>query len=482
MSPYVTEKVEGLRHMNIRICQLLCFLLSIIALAGTSPRVFCQPAQPTGSELQAVVRVQSVSGKADELRALLQQLAKPTREEPGCRSYEFHESATTPGLFFLHERWADRPALARHLRSPHYIAAVQEVERLDLLAAPPEFVLDRDWRPIDELREEAAESAVSPIPGQSNLASDALLFAPGTISTGAYELNAAFTRDGRTLYFARSMPVFPFPNDFTTILVSQRRGEDWSEPRVAEFSGIYSDIDPYLSVDESSLFFMSNRPLAAGGPPRNDFDVWVVERVGAGWGEPRNLGAPVNTRWMEGYPAVAANGNLYFFSLRPGGHGPADIYRARRLHDGRYAEPENLGPSVNTAFAETNVYVAPDESYLIFSSSRLSDPSDPFARMDLYVSFRKEDGWSEAESLGEKVNTAGWEFTPMVTPDGKYLFFTRAVPRRDLRYRGARAISYRDFSALLNGPRNGLGDVFFVEMSALRPEWKPSGERAHGLK
>src|SRR5689334_7546162 len=96
------------------------------------------------------------------------------------------------------------------------------------------------------------------------------LFAPGVISTADMELNAAFTPDGRTLYFTKRTP----KAQFWTILVSSLKGSRWSTPRVAEFSGQYADFDPFVSPDGSQLFFNSNRP--APGKTKNDFDIWVV--------------------------------------------------------------------------------------------------------------------------------------------------------------------------------------------------------------
>ena len=67
-------------------------------------------------------------------------------------------------------------------------------------------------------------------------------------------------------------------------------------------------------------------------------------------------------------------------------------------------------------------FIAPDQSWLIFASERPGG----YGAADLYVSFRRPDGtWGEPKNLGPSVNTAGSEYTPMLSPDGRYLFFTR---------------------------------------------------------
>jgi hypothetical protein len=98
--------------------------------------------------------------------------------------------------------------------------------------------------------------------------------------------------------------------------------------------------------------------------------------------------------------------------------GRADIYRAPRI-DGVYREVLNLGPVINTEHSEYDLVIAPDESFLVFSSTRPGG----FGEVDLYISFRTPDGaWSEPKNLGPEVNATGAVF-PSLTDDGKYLFF-----------------------------------------------------------
>src|SRR5690242_1528769 len=72
--------------------------------------------------------------------------------------------------------------------------------------------------------------------------------------------------------------------------------------------------------------------------------IWMVERQGLGWGEPKPLPAPVNAperAWNFG-ASVTNDGTIYFSSSRAA-DGHLHIYRSRRV-DGKYAEPEMLGP------------------------------------------------------------------------------------------------------------------------------------------
>lgn len=147
---------------------------------------------------------------------------------------------------------------------------------------------------------------------------------------------------------------------------------------------------------------------------------------------------------------------MYFGSGRPGGHGKTDLYRAR-LKDGKFAEPENLGPSINSSADEYEGCIAADESFLVFmAAGRL----DSLGGGDLYVSYQKDGKWTAAKNLGPKINGPGLEISPYLSPDGKYFFFSSARKAE-----GTPAGNRPD------RPRNGLGDIYQMDLRAL-----------HGLK
>ena len=91
------------------------------------------------------------------------------------------------------------------------------------------------------------------------------------------------------------------------------------------------------------------------------------------------------------------------------------------LKNGKYQKPQKLPEAVNTSRYEADVFVAPDESYLIFCSTRRTG----VGRGDLYISFKDKNGnWDPAVNMGAPVNTPNYEFCPFVSADGKYLFYT----------------------------------------------------------
>jgi len=301
------------------------------------------------------------------------------------------------------------------------------------------------------------EPPSGPYLGRTPPGEEAEVFAPGVVSTGLYERDLAITPDGREIYFGVVLGNY----ERTAILVT-RQGSDgtWSMPLVAPFSGRYKDSEPALSPDGSRLWFASNRPRSDGEAVQENADLWFMPREGTEWGEPVRLGEPVNTDGPEFFPSLTRDGTLYFTRDFEGG--ASALFRARPDGDG-FAEPERLGPEVNSARAQFNGYIAPDESYLIYGAY---GREDSLGATDYYVSFRSaDDQWTGPIHLGERVNSAsGLEYSPYVSPDGRYFFFMAARPRfADPAFRlpGDAA----GLAAVHAAARNGLPDIYWVDAS-----------------
>jgi len=185
-----------------------------------------------------------------------------------------------------------------------------------------------------------------------------------------------------------------------------------------------------------------------------------MDKTENGWSEPRNLGKPVNGDAQEWFPTLASDGTLYFGSSRAGGRGATDIYRSQFIN-GNYQEPENLGSAINTEFDEYEPLIAPDQSFLIFMAA--SRPDCNSRSGDLFVSYRKDRSWTKATNLGNQINSPREEYSPVISPDGKYFFFAstrgRTPPDKQMKY--------EDLIGWLHGTRNGLGDIYQMDFSAL---------------
>jgi Tol biopolymer transport system component len=239
-------------------------------------------------------------------------------------------------------------------------------------------------------------------------------FEVGIITTDGDEYGPALAPDGRTMYLVKRVE----RGRVEYIYSSQFNGERWIAPRVAGFSGQWFDKEPFVSLDGKRIYFASNRPWVKGNPPR-DVDIWFVEKKFRGWSEAARVDF-INSDSTDSYPALTADGTIYFASNRPGGRGDYDIYRSR-LVNGKYTEAQNLGDAINTPGNEADPYIAPDESYMIFSSVR----EGGYGEGDLYISYQSAGQWSAPEILPTSVNSREYEYTPLISPDGRYLFFSR---------------------------------------------------------
>ncbi len=297
----------------------------------------------------------------------------------------------------------------------------------------------------------------------TKLISEPTIFAPGVISTGDYEVCPTFSPDGSTFFFVKSTP----DANFWTIVFSRFERGIWSDPQVAPFSGQYSDADEFITADGKRMFFISRRPVSPDISPNaaGKLDIWVMDgSAGGDWGEPKNLGKPVNSEGSEYFPTLTRDGTLYFGSGRKGGKGGIDLYRSR-LVNGKYLEPENLGDAINTTFDEFEPYIAPDESFLIFMAAGRPDGLGGF---DLYISYNRNGRWTKAQNLGAPINSAADELSPKVTPDGKYFFW--ASTRSAIDKPKTRTWSFQELSNGYHSPQNGLGDIYYIDVSALRIE------------
>lgn len=300
------------------------------------------------------------------------------------------------------------------------------------------------------------------------------LFAENVVSTPDDEIGGTFSPDGTEFYFTKLVSYTTFPR-IGVICVTHYQNGKWTEPEILPFSGTYLDFPPKLSPDGKRMFFSSTRPHPTD--QARAMRIWVADRTADGWSQPQPLDAPINapgTRWNSD-PSLTRDGTIYFSSDREK-PGALHIYRSR-LIDGKYAEPEKLGPAINSAFTEYQPYVSPDERILLFAAGPSIDPpyphreeeletgGNPYPRSDLFVSVRINGEWTPARHLGHGINTFAEEEYPILTPDGRYLFF--GSERSAFTVPVERRLGYDGLRRALNSTLNGHGNIFFVDAQAM---------------
>jgi hypothetical protein len=267
------------------------------------------------------------------------------------------------------------------------------------------------------------------------------------INTSLREAEPSFTADGRTVYFNC--------HD-TDICVSHLIGTweagKWTTPERlgAHISTGHFEVEPLISPDGDKLYFLSNWPAGRfkGNPLLSPFvtnslfiptylaeeklgasvldglglaDVWVSYKVNGVWSEPQNLNdvpgePPVNTAFHDHCLSFSADGNEAFWtSTRPGGFGGNDIWTSRRVN-GKWTEPENLGPHVNGPGDEHHSIPTPDGKSLYVTTVR----DGGYGGEDNYITTRDAEGkWGSLVNLGSPMNGPGDDRCPAWTPDLK---------------------------------------------------------------
>lgn len=272
------------------------------------------------------------------------------------------------------------------------------------------------------------------------------LFAPGIVTSPFEEVAATFLPDGNTVYFAQGTISME-------ICYSKNINGQWAKPNVASFSGHWGDWDPFLSPDGRRIYFVSNRPLDTTGEKKfiRKTHLWYADRSeGDRWSEPQYLKDPFNLDGIGNFaPTVSRSKDLFFYSPQRDKAGKAKSYYARWMGD-HYGEPQPL--MLNGDEEISDPCITPDESYIIFISGN-----------DLYISFRKGDGWDAGQKFGPHLNDGSSNYDPTISPDGKTLYFT-SNRVRDYYKRDPKSIPL-DYDGLLqemNGIFNGRGNIFMI--------------------
>ncbi len=264
------------------------------------------------------------------------------------------------------------------------------------------------------------------------------VFARGIVSSDANEHSVpSFSPDGNEVFWWANRWPGPDNKEWEFMSMTMRRENGrWSAPHTTSFGEMVA-----FAPDGRRVYFGSEK------------DIWFAEKQGGDWSKPKCLS--LVTRYPElrsvFSPTIARNGALYFVGYAPGPRNDFGVYRAALLN-GDYAKPELLPRSINApVFLNWAPFIAPDESYLLFSSNR-RDPDHDAG--DLYISRHLADGsWTDPVSLGEAVNTPQQEVFPGLSPDGKYLFFCRETPGRYNEVYWVSAASIPALRSIANAPQ-----------------------------
>jgi len=155
-----------------------------------------------------------------------------------------------------------------------------------------------------------------------------------------------------------------YTRNYIDIFISKKNGDSWSSPK-----NITNQVSKKYYLKTSSLSFEGDELYLVSDDP-GDNDVFVSYKEGSQWTNAKKMHKTISHRKSnETHASLSPDGNtIYFTSDREGGLGGLDIYKSTRNKKGKWNDPKNLGPQINTPFNEETPFVSRDGKYLFFSS------------------------------------------------------------------------------------------------------------------
>ena len=161
---------------------------------------------------------------------------------------------------------------------------------------------------------------------------------------------------------------------------------------------------------------------------KNNGDLYESELVGTAWSKPEAMNKNINgDKSHESSACYSPDGKaVYFVSDKPGGIGDRDIYISYKDEKGKWGEAKNLGTTVNTKYGEEGVFIHPDGKTLYFSSQGHKG----MGGYDIYKTIYNDSlkTWSTPENIGYPVNTPDDDVFFVVSASGRHGYYTSFNP------------------------------------------------------
>ena len=207
----------------------------------------------------------------------------------------------------------------------------------------------------------------------------------GNINTSGNEGAPSLSADGQILFYVACAEIDVSYGagrkgyGSCDIFYTQKNGNKWGPTFNLErpINTPYYETQPSYSADGKTLYFVSRRP---GGVGSTDIYVSALSDENY-WSEPKNLGPKINTPGKEESVFIHPDGKtLYFASDGHPGLGGLDLFVSQLDENGKWGEPVNLGYPINTYGDENSLIVGAGGSIAYFASSRKGG----YGGLDLY--------------------------------------------------------------------------------------------------
>ena len=237
--------------------------------------------------------------------------------------------------------------------------------------------------------------------GQTPPGMTAEIFAPGIVSVnGRYEYGVSFSPDLEEIYFTGKRK-----GERTSVYFSKLIDKKWTNPKKANLTKgkKRSEFEAFVNLSGKRIYFTAN--------DSSDVRIWYASRSENWWNDAIELDSPINND-MVFYPNEAKNGDLFYKNVSKG-----KMYYAPNKN-GKFPEIFEVGIEYGS-----HGFIAPSQDFMLIDALKDNDKTKD---KDIHICFKKKDGtWTKPINLGSEVNSNFNETCPSITPDGKYLFFSR---------------------------------------------------------
>ncbi|MBK9285394.1 MAG: OmpA family protein [Sphingobacteriaceae bacterium] len=246
-----------------------------------------------------------------------------------------------------------------------------------------------------------------------------------SINTSFPEYGPSITTDEETIIFTarrdNSTGAKRDQNDngwFEDVYVSAKKAGKWG-PSVQLSKNVNTeghDAAAGLAPDGSKLYVYRHSGRDGG-------DLYESTLFGADWEAPVHMNKNINTRYHESSVSLSYDGKrIYFVSDKEHGLGDRDIYYSDLDVKGEWGPAKNIGPVINTKYAEEAVFMHPDGVTMYFSSKG----HKTMGGYDIFKTTLKNGIWSEPENLGYPINGPDDDVFFVVNGSGSRGYFASA--------------------------------------------------------
>jgi outer membrane protein OmpA-like peptidoglycan-associated protein len=376
----------------------------------TGEKLFFQGGGRTIESLDYLMKAHAFNPNNAKLNYLIGQALLQTSSFPEAADYL--EKALSLGhpdpevYFFLGE--------ALHLKKD-FAKAIEQYARFRQQLLPQELALRRE---LIDRRVAQCQNGIALVANPVRVFIDNL---GSAINSSFDDYSPKFLPGDEHMYFTSRRPLEPKARIdrvdykyFENILVAQKINDNWELTGHAGSNLNRSNHSSVSAISHDGLTMIVYNGGRGG-------DLFISELKKGSWSKPSRMRNGINSRHQETSAALSVDGNtMYFISDRPGGYGGKDIWYTIKDRRGRWTEPINMGPVLNTEYDEEGLYLTPDGQTLYFSSKG----HNSMGGFDIFSSTYENGRWKEPVNLGYPINTPTNDLFFRPSSDGQKAYFS----------------------------------------------------------